>query len=323
MKKLKKKIINWLLSWASFWVALFWVVYAANIITVTTQTISTWDSIWAGWYQSVNDKLLDVYSKGETYSKTEVYNSSQTYTKAEVDALITQATLKVWSVQSLPWLSCKDIKNNWWNNWDWIYWIKPTWVSIAYEVYCDMITDWWGWTLILNYLHKWWTNPDLSVLTDSAPIYNWETLWMDQSWTNAWWHMWNTTVSKIDFTETQWYCKTWFHSRVIHFKNSSSNVNSYIKTGNWSMDIYNSSTHLSKYNNASLPHNYNWDWAYSNKWDFAMTEFPYYWDSTISHPRAHWGIKWETNRWECDDYPWIQWSVSRYWENTFHQIYIR
>ncbi len=75
----KQEVINSLKKWAliatGFWVTLFWVVYAANIISVTTQTISTWDSIWAGWYQSVNDKLLNTYTKTEVDTNFSLKNS--------------------------------------------------------------------------------------------------------------------------------------------------------------------------------------------------------------------------------------------------------
>lgn len=40
------------------------IIYAATLTTVMNQTISQWDTIWAGWYQSVNDKLAGLFSSG-------------------------------------------------------------------------------------------------------------------------------------------------------------------------------------------------------------------------------------------------------------------
>lgn len=49
------------------------------------------------------------------------------------------------------WKNCKEIlSNDSWKKWlDWVYYINPTWTG-SFQVYCDMTTDWWGWTLVAN-----------------------------------------------------------------------------------------------------------------------------------------------------------------------------
>jgi len=44
--------------------------------------------------------------------------------------------------------NCKEILDNDLNSSDWIYTIDPEENWIWFEVYCDMTTDWWGWTLV-------------------------------------------------------------------------------------------------------------------------------------------------------------------------------
>ena len=40
---------------------------------------------------------------------------------------------------------------------------------------------------------------------------------------------------------------------------------------------------------------------YSNQGNGAMVNFPFYSNSGIGNPRAHWGIRGNGDRWECDD----------------------
>ncbi len=47
--------------------------------------------------------------------------------------------------------SCRSILLNGNSKWDWIYIINPTGVNWEeFKVYCDMKTDWWGWTVVLS-----------------------------------------------------------------------------------------------------------------------------------------------------------------------------
>jgi hypothetical protein len=77
-----------------------------------------------------------------------------------------------WTWSVLVWItlnaSCKRIKDlKGWSQ-DWVYTINPTWTS-KIKVYCDMSTDWGGWTLVLkadgnkttfNYESDYWTKTD-------------------------------------------------------------------------------------------------------------------------------------------------------------------
>lgn len=56
MKKYIETIKKSILWWIVFWISMLWVVYAANISSVT-QTINTWDTISKDWYNDVNNKL--------------------------------------------------------------------------------------------------------------------------------------------------------------------------------------------------------------------------------------------------------------------------
>ena len=53
-----------LVFWAFFWLTVFSVAYAASI-TSTTDTVSSWDSITANWYQDVNNKLWGISVSGD------------------------------------------------------------------------------------------------------------------------------------------------------------------------------------------------------------------------------------------------------------------
>ncbi len=49
-------------------------------------------------------------------------------------------------VQIIPYYDCKRIKDLRWSSQDWIYSIDPDGDWITSKVYCDMTTDWGGWT---------------------------------------------------------------------------------------------------------------------------------------------------------------------------------
>ncbi|MBM76397.1 MAG: hypothetical protein CMK59_13410 [Proteobacteria bacterium] len=223
--------------------------------------------------------------------------------------------------QSCPASSCKAILDGGYSNGDGQYWLSIN--GSVGQATCDMSTDGGGWTLALNYLRQGSTNPELSVLSSTLPIRSNSSLGTNESGTpSSWGHAGNTLMSSFDMSELMFYCVTSEHSRVIHFKTSSPDVISYVKTGSGSMaDVYSSSytTSLPLRNNSTLPlHTNGENSAYSSEGDLAMTAFPFYSDSGIGNPRAHWGIKGGGQRWECDNSP-----GSNPPSHTLHRIWFR
>ena len=290
MNKTIKNSFLWALV---FWITLFGVVYAANIITVTTQTISTWDSIWAGWYQSVNDKVLSLES---TKADTSVTNNM--YTKTQVDALISnlrdELSITIWSVSSEPWLSCKDILDKWWNTWDGLYWIKPTWSSSAFEAYCDMTTDDWGWTLAVIVRPDQWHRNENRVLNPIDPN--------------------STTASKLSDAEINW-----LNASVVRAQSLRNVFTRYFKvTGTWSA-IWKTPA----YNQGWVSYNNYKNWTLDNSCNFTgsyglNSDWPK-WFSSHAHNSdwCHWSspyliyTRWVTGN--ISNWWWGSWFYDNSW----------
>lgn len=209
--------------------------------------------------------------------------------------------------------SAKQIKTKYPASASGVYWIKNTNINAGnpFQVYADMSTDGGGWMLVLNYLHKGGTNPNLVFLSSSLPLQGSTTLGVDESGsTSNWGHAIPSLLDKFTFTELRFYGKTNAHSRIIHFKTSHANTLNYFRTGNGNMTGIASSFTALTGHSAFLPAstaNY-----FDNQGTLAMTNFPFWLNSTY-----HWGIRGHDSRWEVDDFP----GNSAY--NTYHQIWIR
>jgi len=75
-----------------------------------------------------------------------------------------------------PEASCKRIKQTWGSKWNWIYAISPLWENL--QVYCDMETDWGGWTLIARSVvggtwNFWWLQKAWNINTTNLSYSLW------------------------------------------------------------------------------------------------------------------------------------------------------
>ena len=78
---------------------------------------------------------------------------------------------------SSRWSSCKEVLERWWGSVDWNYTIYPNWEALL--VYCDMTTNWGGWTRLELETRQWWN----AHWFNSDPIST--TKWSRVTWLNS------------------------------------------------------------------------------------------------------------------------------------------
>lgn len=201
----------------------------------------------------------------------------------------------------------------------------------GYPIYIEVLGDGSMWALILNYVHKGGTNPDLFVRTeaDGFPLFTSKALGEDGSKAvNSWGHLGNPFLSKLDFSSMRFYAKTSNTvmknaqgqvANVIHFRTSDSSVINYAKTGRgqfgnqFTYTLYSDHTARIPQEAAS---------RFANQGDYALTEFPFY-----KGGESHWAIRGGRSwtyawRWEVSDFPEWKPGGSGFSFDTVHQVWV-
>jgi prepilin-type N-terminal cleavage/methylation domain-containing protein len=138
--------------------------------------------------------------------------------------------------------SCNAIFKNEKSNWDWVYKINPTWNS-EFDVYCDMTTDWAGWTMV-GYYNHWWLS------------YSSWALWNKEIYNIPWWKLSDSITNNIfnNHLKLEWVWKLW--SEYFYCKN-------WIFDYSWQTKANNKTICSRKYN--YIYNWYVWNRSY-NKW---------------------------------------------------------
>lgn len=124
----------------------------------------------------------------------------------------------------IPDKSCLRILELWNSKWDVVYTINPTGTKKV-RVYCDMRTEWWGWTIIVNN-----DNKDDEYITTSAnscyPRLSWDPShscgWISESQDFV------VNANNLKFTELVWWVYEWKFNNIKTYRYLKWNSNQII-----------------------------------------------------------------------------------------------
>lgn len=191
------------------------------------------------------------------------------------------------------------------------------------------------WLLILNYLHKGGTNPQLFVRqeSDGFPILKSSTLGVDGSQDReSWGHLGNSFMRSLQDTDE----RTMRVRRSVRFYGNGGSSRRILNMSFCATNNINFMLYYAIYGRTS-PLNINcitvWPRntaamstlksirqlvSFNKSGDYALTEFPFF-----NPGKYHWGIRGEGFRWEVDDYYRHTNNQSGYAYNTHHQVWLQ
>lgn len=222
MKKYIETIKKSFISALVFWITLFWITYAVNIVSYT-ETANPWDTLTADWANSIKTILPIDSSKivDESITWNDILNSSitsaelapqsvysdeiadNTITETDIsDSFVARDSSKLWWVNSSDYAlkSYVDttVSNSWWKEWKKI----RTWSSNYIN---NFFTTHWSWIYKISI----WYNYVVDIIvTDSMVNSSWtyninvvsNDFWVAMCWKSNWscpWRLYNTHWSPL------------------------------------------------------------------------------------------------------------------------------
>lgn len=181
-----------------------------------------------------------------------------------------------------------------------------------------------GWLMVLNYVHRGWTNPSVFARDHSVPLLDAvEDLGVDESGTLKWGHASPTVLAPFHITELRFFGITNAHSRRMHFTTTHPASIAYVRTGQGSMEGIEASFVALAGHTTNLPANANGQ--STNQGDLALTESPfqsYDWQGGRWVPQHVWAVRGEGKAWAVDWYNEDDYS-NRDDYHTIHRVWIR
>ena len=107
----------------------------------------SWKKLWilTGDWDNLNVPVQEIWDVRDSWELDIATTADEYISHIDDNDKISWSWIEL--IKSIYNSSCKRILESSLDNWDWVYKINPSW-NDEFEVYCDMSTDWGGWTKI-------------------------------------------------------------------------------------------------------------------------------------------------------------------------------
>ncbi len=260
---------------------------SANATDYTERIIATyWKKLWILLESGSNNPIQENTTLRTSW--LDIVTTTWSYSAVFSAKTVTNSWIISWTwvilSQSNPTASCKRILESWLWNTNWVYNINPAWINLS--VYCDMVTDWGGWTLVMS---SWLNN---TILEWTINDYNIDLLKNKWIW-------WKLSDDKINNLYTSQFRVSSDDTRIARWTSITfDKVKLYAKLVNWKRFEYKREWYQTEHIKTSI--------IYSPIADYSSSQ----WLRIIS-PRS---TEFAFNHWWSMDVWFRSWTITRFYE---------